>query len=71
MWGDATGEETALFDDIFRSIATQAWCGKSPAEKEWLAAQILGFYRRGITDPIDLWSTCNRMALSRFSPALR
>lgn len=67
MWGHVTAEEASLFDDIFRSISTQPWCGKLPAEREWLANQILSFYRRGISDPIDLWSACDRIARARFS----
>jgi len=33
MWKDSTGEEIGLFDDIFRSIAAQTWCGTSAAER--------------------------------------
>jgi len=66
-WGDFNLDEVALFDDVFRSITAQPWFGASVAEHEWLAGHIVQLYRNGVTDPIDLWSHCHRVAVTRFT----
>ena len=66
-WGDFNLDEVALFDDVFRSITAQPWFGASMAEHEWLAGHIVQLYRNGVTDPIDLWSHCHRVAVTRFT----